>query len=112
MWEGGATRIDDNCLAVCGAPSTVYTPGHIFIVLRRSPAEIASPSPSPRRRDAGTHPLPRCLAGSRRHRRHQAERVLDVEVSYVRYSISWITKTVRLHQPRCQTLPLTVYEDT
>ena len=61
-------------------------------MLRRSPAEIASPPPSPRRRDAGTHPLLRRLAGSRRRGRHQAERVLNAEVPYVLYSIGWIAK--------------------
>ena len=44
--------------------------------------------------------------------RHRVERVLNVEVSYVRYSISWIAKKVRLHQPRCEALPVTVYEGT
>jgi hypothetical protein len=38
--------------------------------------------------------------------------VLNTEVPYVRYSIGWIAKKVRLHQPCCQTLPLTVYEGT
>jgi hypothetical protein len=52
--------------AVCGAPSIVYTFGQIFGDLRRSPAEITSPSPSPRRRADGTHLLPQRLAGSRR----------------------------------------------
>ena len=65
---GGATHNHDNLLAVCDAPSTVYTIGHIFVVLRRILAEIASPSPSPRRRAAGTHPLPSRLAGSGRRR--------------------------------------------
>ena len=89
MWEAGATHNHDNLLAMCDAPSTVYTLGHIFVVLRRSPAEIASPSPSPRRRAAGTHPPRRRLAGSRRRGRHRAERVLNAEVPYVRHSISW-----------------------
>ena len=44
--------------------------------------------------------------------RHRAERVLNTEVPYVRYTIGWIVKNVRLHQPRCQTLPLMVYEGT
>jgi hypothetical protein len=38
-------------------PSTVYTPDHIFVVLRRSPEKITSPSPSPRHRADGTHLL-------------------------------------------------------
>ena len=49
-------------LAVCGAPSTVYSSGHSVVVLRRSPARITSPSPSPRRRADKT--LPRHFAGS------------------------------------------------
>ena len=44
--------------------------------------------------------------------RHRAERVQNVEVPYVRCLIGWIAKKVRLHQPRCETLPLTVYEGT
>jgi len=56
-----------NCpIAVCGAPISVFHLGHIFGELRRSPAGITSPSPSPRRRADGTHLLPRRLAGSRR----------------------------------------------
>src|SRR6266566_2690443 len=56
-----------NCpIAVCGAPISVFHLGHIFGELRRSPAGITSPSPSPRRRADGTHLLPRHLAGSRR----------------------------------------------
>jgi hypothetical protein len=73
-------------------PSTVYTLGHIFVVLGRSPVEIASPSPPPRRRAAGTHPLPCRLAGSRRRGCHRAECVLNAKVSYIRCSIGWIVK--------------------
>ena len=40
--------------------------------------------------------------------RHRAERVQNSEVPYVR----WIVKIVRLHQPLCETLPLSVYEGT
>ena len=47
-------------------PSTVYTPGHILAVLRRSPARITSPSLSPRRRADGTHLQPRHPTRSRR----------------------------------------------
>ena len=39
-----------NLLAVCGAPSTIIHLGHIVAVLRRSPASVASSTPSPRRR--------------------------------------------------------------
>ena len=38
--EGGTYNIEQQLLAVCGAPSTVYTPGHIVVVLRRSPAMV------------------------------------------------------------------------
>ena len=89
--------------------STVHTLGHIFVVLRRSPAEIASPSPSPCRRAAGTHPLPRRLAGSRRRGCHQAERVLNAEVPSIRYFIGldrdWIV-TSTTTSTACYTLPL------
>ena len=38
-----------NCSKPCAASlSTVYSSGHIHVVLRRSPARITSPSPSPR----------------------------------------------------------------
>ena len=57
MWEGQRLAQQNIVLAVCGAPSTVYTVGHIFVLLRRSPAEIASPPPSARHRVAGTHLL-------------------------------------------------------
>ena len=40
------------------------------------------------------------LAGSRRQGRHRAERVLNAEVSYVRYLIGEDRDGVRLHQPR------------
>ena len=44
--------------------------------------------------------------------RHRAECVHNAEVLYVRYLIRLIVMKVRLHQPRCETLPLTVYEGT
>ena len=40
------------------------------------------------------------LAGSRRRGRHQAERVLNTEVPYVRYLIGTDHEGVRLHQLR------------
>jgi hypothetical protein len=65
--EEGHPLETHNCpIAVCGAPISVFHLGHIFGELRRSPAGITSPSPSPRRRADGTHLLPRHLAGSRR----------------------------------------------
>ena len=44
--------------------------------------------------------------------RHRAERVQNAEVPYIRYSIGWITKKVRLHQTHRETLLLTFYDDT
>ena len=41
------------------------------------------------------------LAGLRRRGRHQAERVLNAEVPYVRHLIGMDREGVRLHQPRC-----------
>ena len=65
--EEGHPLETHNCpIAVCGAPISVFHLSHIFGELRRSPAGITSPSPSPRRRADGTHLLPRHLAGSRR----------------------------------------------
>ena len=60
----GAPQRHNSCfLAVCGAPSTVYSSGHSVVVLRRSPEWITSSTPSPRRRADET--LPRHFAGSR-----------------------------------------------
>ena len=44
--------------------------------------------------------------------RHRAERVLKSEVPCVQYLDQSDREDVRLHQPRCETLPLTVYEGT
>ena len=44
--------------------------------------------------------------------RHRAEHVQNEEVSCVRYYIGWSAKKVRLHQPRCEKLLLTVYKGT
>ena len=70
-------------LAVCGAPSTVTHLGHIVVVLRRSPAPVTSSSPSPRCRADET--LPRPQLDQEYEGRHRAERVLNTEVSYVRF---------------------------
>ena len=62
-------------------PSTVTHLGHIVVVLRQSPAPVASSSPSTHRRADGTFPHPQLdqeLEG-----RHHAERVLNTEVPYV-----------------------------
>ena len=86
-------------LAVCGAPSTIIHLGHIVAVLRRSPTSVASSSPSSRCHADGT--LPRSSAGSEFVGRYRAERVLNSEVSCVRYLDRSDREDVRLHQPRC-----------
>ena len=45
-------------LAVCGAPSIVYSSGYSVVVLRRSPARITSPPPLPHCHADGTLPRP------------------------------------------------------
>ena len=110
--EGAPQRRYNIVLAVCGAPSTVPSLGHIFAMLGRSPTEIASPSPSPCRRATRTHPLPRRLAGSRSRGRHRAEHVLNAEVMYVRYSVDWIVKLFDDINRVVLTLPLTIYKGT
>jgi hypothetical protein len=54
--QGAPQSTTDILLAVCDAPSTVYSSGHSVVVLRRSPARITSPSPSPHRRADETLP--------------------------------------------------------
>ena len=44
--------------------------------------------------------------------RHRAERVLNSEVSYLRYYIGWIVKTFDYINRINLTLPLSVYEGT
>ena len=44
--------------------------------------------------------------------RHRAERVLNSEVSYIRYLIGWIMKTFDYINRVKLTLPLSVYEGT
>ena len=72
-------------------PSTVYSSGHIVAVLRRSPVQITSPSPSPCHRADKTLPQPQL--DQQYEGRHQAERVQIAEVSCVWYLIGWIAKT-------------------
>ena len=72
-------------------PSTVYASGHIFVVLRRSPARITSSSLSPHRRAEGT--LPRPQLDQEYEGRHPAKHVLNADVPYVRYLIGRIVKT-------------------
>ena len=79
-------------------------------MLRRSPASIASSTPSPRRR--ADEALPRSSTGSEFAGRHRAERVLNSEVPYIRYLDRSDREDVRLHQRVVITLPLTVYEGT
>ena len=79
-------------------------------MLRRSPASVASSTPSSRRRADGT--LPQSSAGSEAGDRHRAERVLNSEVPCVRYMIGRIVKTYDYINRVVLTLPLSVYEDT
>ena len=98
-------------LAVCGAPSIVYSSGHSIIVLRQSLARITSRSPSPRRRADET--LRRSSAGLEIAGRHRIERVLNSEVPCVRYLICRIVmKTYDYINRIVLTLPLSVYEGT
>ena len=91
-------------------PSTIIHLGHIVAVRRRSPASVASSTPAPRRRADET--LPQHSAGSEFEGRHQAERVLNSEVPYVRYLIGRIVKTYDYINRIVLTLPLSVYEGT
>ena len=79
-------------------------------MLRRSPASVATSSPSSRRRDDGT--LPQRYVGSEFMGRHRAERVLNSEVPYVRYLIGRFVKTYDYINRIVLTLPLSVYEGT
>ena len=69
------------------------------MVLRRSPARITSPSPSPHLRADRT--LPRYFAGSESGDRHRAERVLKLGGAVVSVLDRSGREDVRLHQPRC-----------
>ena len=80
------------------------------MVLRRSPASVASSSPSSHRRADET--LPQHSDGSEFEGRHRAERVLNSEVPYVRYLIDRIVKTYDYINCVVLTLPLSVYEGT
>ena len=106
------TQVDlrDRSLAMCGAPSTIFHLNNIVAVLTRSPASVASSSPSPRCRADGI--LPQSSVGSEFEGRHRAERVLNSEVSYVRYLIGRIVKTYDYINRVVLTLPLSVYEGT
>ena len=81
-----------------GVKPTVFHLGHIIAEFRRSPAPVEHHH----RHHAVVLPeliyyfAP--LAGSRRLGRHRDERVLNVEVPYVRYLIGMDHEGVRLHQ--------------
>ena len=79
-------------------PSTVTHLGHIVVVLRRSPAPVTSSLPSPRCYADGT--LTRPQLDQELEGRHRVERVLNTEVSYVRYLDRLDREDVRLLQPR------------
>ena len=88
----------NNLLAVCSARLHSLTLGHIIVVLRRSLAPVNSSSPSPHRRADET--LPRPQLDQELEGRHRAERVLNTEVSYVRYLDRMDREDIQLHQPR------------
>ena len=105
----GNPRTHKFLLTVCDAPLHSYL-DHTIVVLRRSPAPVASSSPSPRRRADGTHPRPQL---DQEHKgRHQAKRVLNTEVSCIRYLIGWIVNKFDYINRVIETLPLLVYEGT
>ena len=78
------------------SPSIVTHLDHTIVVLRRSPARITSPSPSPRRRADGT--LPRPQLDQEYKGRHLTERVLNTEVPYVRFLDRLDHEDVRLKE--------------
>ena len=107
----GAPTTHINCSKPCAAPpSTIYASSHIHVVLRQIPAQITSPSPSPRRRADKT--LTRHLLDQEFKGRHRAERVQNSELPYVRYLIGRNEKTFDYINHIKQTLPLSVYEGT
>ena len=71
---------------------------------------VASSTLSSRRRADGT--LPQISPGSKCVGCHRDERVLNSEVSYVRYLIGRMVKTYDYINRVVLTLPLSVYEDT
>ena len=86
--------------------------GHIFVVLRRSPARITSPSPSPCRRADIAHLLTRHLAGSRGRGTSSSGTCAELGVAVRSVLDRSEREEVRLHQPRCQTLPFSAYKGT
>ena len=78
-------------------------------MLRRSPAQITSPSPSPRRRADET--LLGHSAGSEFEGRHRAERVLELEGAVVSVLDRSGRGDVRLHQPNASIVDLQGYVD-
>ena len=93
------TQVD--CSKPCVVPpSTIIHLDHIVAVFRRSPASVATSSPSWSPRHCADGTLLRSSAGSEFVGRHRAERVLNSEVSCVRYLDRSDHEDVRLHQPR------------
>ena len=96
----------NNCSKPCAASlSIVCSSGHIYVVLRRSPARITSLSPSPRRRADETLSRPQLD-------QEFEGRVQNSKVSYVRSLVGWIEKTFDYINRIKLTLPLSVYEGT
>ena len=103
------TQVDQLIFLPCTVPpSTIIHLGHIVIVLRRSPAPVASSSPSSCR--SADETLPRPQLDQEYEGRRRAERVQIAEVPCVRYLIGWIAKTFDYINRVVLTLPLSVYE--
>ena len=79
-------------------------------MLRRSPASVATSSPSSRRHADGT--LPRHFAGSESGDRHRAEHVLELGGAVVSVLDRSGLKTSDYINRIVLTLPLSVYEGT
>ena len=79
-------------------PSTIIHLGPIVVVLRRSPASVASSTLH--RVVVLTELFPDTLLDQELEGCHRAERVLNTEVPYVRYLDRLDREDVLLHQPR------------
>ena len=92
MGGQGGTPKHINCFSRVWCPSTIYSP----VILSQCLGEALRISHHQHRHHAVV--LPELiyyfahLAGSRRRGHHRAKCVLNMEVSYVRYSIGWIAK--------------------
>ena len=91
-------------------PSIIIHLGHIVAVLRRSPASVASSSPSSRHR--ADEALPRHSAGSRVRGTSPSRTCADHGGAVLSVLDQLDREDVRLHQLRHLTLPLTVNEGT